>query len=186
MGEIKASKFLKENPFLMMMAKPVIDDLVHNVYHAEISLTSSFGVRTKLMFTNNGLLEYAFAEKPNVIWDQPREMELGTFAFDKETFVESIPGEWRNSDYDVIKHNCVNFADAFCRHIGALNSQEPIDMRKSLMEATGGEVDIFKAVSLVKQILAFVPDAKFVDQMKAQVTRDYGSDTPAVHVYKQD
>jgi len=185
MKEVKGSKFLQENPFLMMMAKPVIDDLLHNVYHAEICLTSSSGVRTKLMFTNSGVREHRFEVKPNPIWQAPRELELGAFAFDKEAFIESIPGEWRNADYDVIEHNCVNFADAFCKHIGTLDNQKPIGMRKNLLESTKGQVDIFKAVSLVKQILNFVPDAKFVDQMKAQVVQDYGIEVPAVHVYHQ-
>lgn len=172
------------SPLLKMMANslPGIDAL--HIYHAEILLTSSSGVRTKLMFTDSGIREYHFDAKPNPIWQAPKELELGTFAFDKETFIESIPGKWNGSDYDLFERNCVNFADTFCKHIGTLDKQEPIAMREVLLKATNGQVDIFKAASTVKQYTSFIPDVDFT-QVKNQICDAYNCEVPAIHAYHQ-
>lgn len=174
------------NPLLMRMASsgalPGIDDL--QVYHAEILLTSRSGVRTKLMFTDSGIREYHFEAKPNPIWQAPKELELGTFAFDKETFIDSIPGKWNGSDYHLFERNCVDFADTFCKHIGTLDKYEPIAMRKVLLESTKGQVDIFKAASTVKTFQNLFPDVNFTQVMN-EICDAYNCEVPAMHTYQQ-
>merc|ERR1711964_622936 len=115
-------------------------------------------------------------------WENEQEFDLGEFKFNKKAFLNSMEGNWSPDDYDLVRNNCADFAQAFFGQISKKpKSKEPL--REALRQARG--VDIYAGIEQARAFAGLAeqmaPD--LIERIKKEICSAYGSVAKPLCVY---